>query len=202
LSSKQAAGLTALKCHQAALLEDAIASNGVSLDTFQVQFNANARRIRQSYVPVGDNRFPAVGHMDIAVPYGALLKSVPLQNEEDRRHGAGGWRRHGDSNGRKPYRRDGCSPCRGRYRKLHGARVSRCRCALVGRHCDGPSKAAGEKRLHRGSRQAGSWHRRSRRRGHQPAFAAGCPFATLHTPAPEPPRVCRRLQLPNRMEPS
>ena len=50
-------------------------------------------------------------------------------DQEDRRHGAGPRRRHGHPHGRKPDRRDGRGPCRGRHRELHGARVSLGRCA-------------------------------------------------------------------------
>src|SRR4051794_32960103 len=66
------------------LIKNAIACDGVLADAFEVQFDANTRPIGQGNVPVMDNRLSTVRDMDIAVPHLALLKGVPLENEEVR----------------------------------------------------------------------------------------------------------------------
>ena len=78
-----------------ALIKHAIAWDGVLADAFEVQFDADTRRIRQGNVPVIDDRRSAVRDMDVAVPHLALLKGVPLENEEVRHRSADMAGRHG-----------------------------------------------------------------------------------------------------------
>ena len=121
------------------------------------------------YLKEGFEPLLNVGHL--GHPSGPAHHRRHPRDQEDRRRGAGPWRRHGHPHGGKPDRRDGRRACRGRDGKLHGARISQRRSGLVGRYRHGPAQAAGQGRVHHRAGQAGPRHRRRGRRGHQPAPA-------------------------------
>ena len=96
---------------------------------------------RRGYLPEGRLRAAAEGRHLGDPPRPADHRRHP-RDQEDRRHGAGSRRRHGDPHGRKPDRRDGRRPCGGGDREFPGAGVPLGRCAVVGRHPDRPAETA------------------------------------------------------------
>ena len=129
---------------------------------------------RRGHLPQGGLRASAQERRPLRYPPGPAHQRRHPRDQEDRRHGAGPRRRHGDPHGGKPDRRNGRGTCRDRDRKLHGARIPLGRCRLVGRYRHRPSQAAGQGRLYHCSGQAGPGDRRRRRRGDLAASAAGC----------------------------